>query len=458
MKDNQIKKLIEAMEKGDNKAFEKLYQETSKTVYFICLSLLGNEQDAQDIMQEVYITAFNKVSQLQDKEKFKPWINQIAVNKCKNQLVKNTPMPMDPEDFASMPLEQGEIFLPEEYIIDKEKRKIIMDIMRSCLSDIQYKTVILFYFNGLSVNEIAEIMECNTGTVTNRLCVARGKLKQGILSYEGANDYKLHASAGIPLLASILAAEAVGLQVPNIFPSIMSVLSNGAAAGVGYAISGVAEAAAEGVAGASGATAGAVGTSVVKATTGIALKAKIAIAVAATVVVGGGTAVVIHNQSKEEPKDVVQYEVLAPRTADELRDYFVEEYGFVQQHNFELIDKKEPMMDYSLVLENENGGLRIDIEYFVEGNKVHNVQLWNYDREGKNNHDAFVEMSSIFIDNSEEKEQLNKLIETNSTEKQRIGNEVYYMDFPDGGGYDKFVNGFSEAVKHTYILVIIVDW
>ncbi|MBQ8166495.1 MAG: hypothetical protein IJZ96_05590, partial [Lachnospiraceae bacterium] len=55
MKDKQIKKLVEAMEKGDNKAFEKLYEETSKTVYFICLSFLGNEQDAQDVMQEVYI-------------------------------------------------------------------------------------------------------------------------------------------------------------------------------------------------------------------------------------------------------------------------------------------------------------------------------------------------------------------------------------------------------------------
>lgn len=460
MKDKQIKKLVEAMENGDNKAFEKLYNETSRTVYFICLSFLNNEQDAQDVMQEVYITAYNKVSQLQDKDKFVPWINQIAVNRCKNQLLKNTPMPMDPEDFVQMPVEPGEIFLPEDYIVDKEKRKIIMDIMRSCLSDIQYKTVILFYFNGLTINEIAEIMECPPGTVTYRLSVARGKLKQGILYYEGANDYRLHASAGIPFLASILAAEAVGLQVPNIFPSIMSVITNGVAVGTGYATSGVASGTATGgIAGASGATAGAVGTTVVKATAGLALKAKIAIAVAATVVVGGGAAAVaiISNQDKKEAKEIVQYDAIEPMSADELKDYFIEEYGFVYLMNYDQC-KDEPAMGHQLILENENGGIRLDIQYLVEGNKVTNIQFYNYEKKGKDNHDAHLEMCSVFLDNSDEKEQLTKLIDSYVTEEQQIGNEVYYMHLDDRDYYDPNVDGISEAVDEKYIMIIKVDW
>lgn len=460
MKDKQIKKLVEAMENGDNKAFEKLYNETSRTVYFICLSFLNNEQDAQDVMQDVYITAYNKVSQLQDKDKFVPWINQIAVNRCKNQLLKNTPMPMDPEDFVSMPIEQGEIFLPEDYIVDKEKRKIIMDIMRNCLSEIQYKTVILFYFNGLNINEIADIMECPPGTVTYRLSVARAKLKQGILYYEGANDYRLHSFTGVPFLASILAAEAVGLQVPNIFPSIMSILTNGAAAGAGYAMSGVAEATAGGVAGAGGATVGAVGTTVVKATAGLALKAKIAIAVAATVVVGGGAAAVaiISNQDKKEDKEIVQYEAVPPMSADELRDYFIEEYGFVYHLEYEMCDKDEPMMGYKLTLENETGGFRLDIQYLVEDNRVKNIQFYNYEKKGKDNHDAHLEMCSVFLDNSEEKEQLTKLIDTYVTEEQRIGNEVYDMYIDDRVYYDPNVDGISEAVDEKYIMNIKVDW
>ena len=473
MKDKQIKKLVEAMENGDNKAFEKLYNETSRTVYFICLSFLNNEQDAQDIMQEVYITAYNKVSQLQDKDKFVPWINQIAVNRCKNQLLKNTPMPMDPEDFVQMPVEPGEIFLPEDYIVDKEKRKIIMDIMRSCLSEIQYKTVILFYFNGLSINEIADIMECPPGTVTYRLSVARAKLKQGILYYEGANDYRLHSFTGVPFLASILAAEAVGLQVPNVFPSIMNLLANGAVAGTGYAMSGVAGgiagetsgvagasgATTGGIAGASGATAGAVGTTVVKATAGLALKAKIAIAVAATVVVGGGAATVaiISNQDKKEAKEIVQYDAIEPMSADELKDYFIEEYGFVYLMNYDQC-KDEPAMGHELILENENGGIRLDIQYLVEGNKVTNIQFYNYEKKGKDNHDAHLEMCSVFLDNSDEKEQLTKLIDSYVTEEQQIGNEVYYMHLDDRDYYDPNVDGISEAVDEKYIMIIKVDW
>jgi len=470
MKNKQINKLVEAMVQGDNKAFEKLYKETSRTVYFICLSFLNNEQDAQDVMQGVYITVYNKISQLQDKEKFVPWINQIAVNKCKNQLLKNTPMPMDPEDYEQMPVEPGEIFLPEDYIVDKEKRKIIMDIMSSSLSDIQYRTVILFYFNNLGINEIAEIMECPPGTVSYRLSVARGKLKQGILNYETANDYKLHASAGIPLLASILAAEAVGLQVPNIFPSIMSIITNGAMAGAGYAMSGVAAATVEatgsagtvagGTAGVSGVTAGVVGTTTAKVAAGLALKAKIAIAVAATVVIGGGAvAVGLHKLNKEEPKEIVEYEVFVPNSADELRDYFVEEHGFFEVINAKLSDEGEiPMMGYHLTRENENGGLRIEITYYVEGNKIRDVQIWNYEREGKSNRDDFVDMSTVFINNSEEKEQLLELIENDSTEKQQIGDETYYMRFYEGAYYDKFANGFSAPVAHKYLLAIIVDW
>lgn len=489
MKDKQIKKLVEAMEQGDNKAFERLYNETSRTVYFICLSFLNNEQDAQDVMQEVYITAYNKISQLQDKDKFVPWINQIAVNKCKNQLLKNTPMPMDPEDFVQMPVEEGEIFLPEDYIVDKEKRKIIMDIMRSCLSDIQYKTVILFYFNGLGINEIAEIMECPPGTVSYRLSVARGKLKQGILYYEGANDYRLHASAGIPFLASILAAEAVGLQVPNIFAGIMSVITNGAMAGAGYAMSGmvssvtgtygatstvVGEAAVSSVNVATGgvaATGGTVGSaSVIGGTTakatavaakaGLALKTKIAIAVASTVVVGAGAVVVINSQNKktEPSKNIEQYEAIEPMSADELRDYFVEEYGFVQQFNYTMDNKDEPMMGHQLTLENENGGFRIDIQYYVEGNRVKYIQIYNFQKKGKDNVEEYIEMCSFLIDNSGEKEQLTKLIQNYVKDEKQIGNEKYKL-YPDGDvKYDAFQHGFSEEVDKKSILAITVDW
>ncbi len=225
MDEQYIAQLVYNLQCGDQQAFEELYNQTNKMVYFICKNLLNNEEDAKDVMQDVYITAYYKIGQLNDQSKFQEWINQIAVNKCKNHLAKNKPVLMAPEEFNDTILEENELFLPEEYIIEKEKRKIIMNIMRKSLSDIQYNTVILYYFNGLSVYEIADIMECPPGTVTYRLSVARAKIKEGVLLYENKTEDKLYSVAAIPFLVSLFAAEASGLIVPNVLTEIMTALN-----------------------------------------------------------------------------------------------------------------------------------------------------------------------------------------------------------------------------------------
>ena len=234
MEQKEIAKLVEKLQNGDKQAFETLYQETSKTVYFICISFLNNEEDAKDVMQETYITAYQKLEQLQDKEKFAAWISQIAVNKCKKILLKNSPTLMEPESMTNLATESNESFLPEEYITQKSKRKIVMDIMRKKLSDIQYQTVILFYFNDLSIEEIADIMECPPGTVKYRLSVSRAKIKEGVLEYENESKDKLYSFAPIPFLAGLLAMEAENIEAPDVWSNIMQsldVLHGGIVAG-----------------------------------------------------------------------------------------------------------------------------------------------------------------------------------------------------------------------------------
>ena len=224
MEQKEIAKLVEKLQNGDTQAFETLYQETSKTVYFICVSFLNNEEDAKDVMQDTYITAYQKLEQLQDKEKFTAWISQIAVNKCKKILLKNSPTLMEPENMTNLATEKNESFLPEEYITQKSKRKIVMDIMRKKLSDIQYQTVILFYFNDLSIEEIADIMECPPGTVKYRLSVSRAKIKEGVLEYENESKDKLYSFSPIPFLAGLLAMEAEHIEAPNVWENIMQSL------------------------------------------------------------------------------------------------------------------------------------------------------------------------------------------------------------------------------------------
>lgn len=227
---NEIEHLAGMAAKGDSSAFEALYQQTCQSVYFTCLSFLKNEQDALDVTQEVYLTALEQMSTLNDRSKFVPWLHRIAVNKCKNVLIKKKPVLMDYEDMENLQTEENDNFLPEEYAINQAKRKIVMDIMEKSLSDTLYQTVIMYYFNGMSVTEIAEISNCPVGTVTYRLSVARAKIKEGVLRYENRNDDKLYAVAGVPLLTSVLVAEMQGLSVPNILPNIMGAATKGTVA------------------------------------------------------------------------------------------------------------------------------------------------------------------------------------------------------------------------------------
>ncbi len=219
---SDIEKYVEDAINGDSEAFARLYELSKRQVYFTCLKFLKNEDDAQDITQEVYITVMKKLPTLADKASFQPWVNRIAVNKCKNYLKARRDVSLDEmRDEGNYPEIPDDDLLPEDYVLNAAKRKIVMDIMESVLSDIQYQTVIMFYFNNLSVAEIAEITEAPVGTVTYRLNVARAKIKKGVLEYEEKNKDRLHAIVPIlPFLTRLFNAEAESIEVPYLMPEI----------------------------------------------------------------------------------------------------------------------------------------------------------------------------------------------------------------------------------------------
>lgn len=219
---NDMNDLVTRAVNGDAYSFELLYQQSYRVVYFTCVSFLKNEQDALDITQDVYLTAFQYLSMLEDRSKFMPWLTRIAVNKCKNYLNQKRPVPMDEETLANLMTEENENFLPEEYVTNHAKRRLVMDIMQNCLSETLYQTVILYYFDYLSVAEIAEFMECPVGTVTYRLSVARAKIKAGVQQYEKQNDDKLYSVAVVPFLTSLLMYEMQNMYIPYAAPTFLS--------------------------------------------------------------------------------------------------------------------------------------------------------------------------------------------------------------------------------------------
>lgn len=301
MEKDDIKKLVLQAAQGNKAAFGALYEETGRTVYFSCLKLLGDPQLAEDITQETYLTALQKLGTLAQPENFPAWVNRIGINLCKMHFRNNSA----PEDNSEEIIEEipDEGLIPEEYVSNDAKRKIIMDIIDTVLTEEQRRSVILYYFDMLTVPEIAEVMNCTTGTVTSRLSAARKKIKEAVLIYEENNNDRLHAVVPVFILSKLLNKEASNTVLPK-----LTVFTGSASA---------ANAVPDSV----------TSTKTISGGKGMfsTVKAKVIAGVVALAVVGGGiTAVVLANRDKtadaDKPNTAVQTDAQGEVNEQEIED------------------------------------------------------------------------------------------------------------------------------------------
>lgn len=269
----KIKELVSSAKSGNKKSFDKLYELTHNDVWYNCLSLLKDEENAKDIMQETYITAFLKLDTLKDEEKFCGWVTTIAVNLCKKKLKGKVEYQIDDEVLITK-TETDELMLPEEYINKAEKRKVLLQIIEDTLSFNQYQVVLMFYFNELSIAEIAQALEISEGTVKSRLNSSRAKMKTAIEDYENKSGDKLHGVVVVPFFTTIFKEEAKSLAVPNITIK----LPNGQT---------LATSATKGIATGAKSTV----SSIVKATANATVKAKVIAVVCGATILAGTSAV-----------------------------------------------------------------------------------------------------------------------------------------------------------------------
>lgn len=301
MEKEKIRRLVLQARQGDRAAFGELYEETGRSVYFNCLKLLGNTQQAEDITQDTFMKALEKLDSLKEPENFSAWVNRIAINNCKMYFRKNPRIAEEESEKIIDDTPDSEL-IPDDYADSEEKRRIIMNIIDTTLTDEQRQTIILYYFDMMSVAEIAEIMECSVGTVTSRLSAARKKIREAVLIYEKKNNDRLHAVMPIPVLSKIFMQECQHLKLPE-----LSVFSNTAAA--------------EDIVPDKNTTISKSGGKGMFST----VKAKVIAGVVALAVVGGGiTAVVLANRDKtadaDKPNTVVQTDAQREVNEQEIED------------------------------------------------------------------------------------------------------------------------------------------
>lgn len=206
-----IASAVKAAQNGEEAGFSFLYRATWRDKYYIALKYMGNDADAQDVLQEAYAKAFRKLDALEDPEKFPAWLGRIVANTAKNALEKKRPTPfteLEWEEDGSSPvddLEEDAVEAqPELAISRKETKELVRELIGS-LSDEQRICVLLFYLEGQSVREIAEALDCSENTVKSRLNYGRKAIRKQVEQLQ-KRGYLLGA-APMPLLLRLLRNE-----------------------------------------------------------------------------------------------------------------------------------------------------------------------------------------------------------------------------------------------------------
>ena len=200
---SDVLKAVEQLKAGDEEGFNNLYFSTYNFVYSRARYILNDEDEALDLVQEVYMALYNDIGSLKDDSKIYSWIGAVTFRQAMKIFRKNKRQVLLSEEAEGMfDRIQDDELTPEEGVMDTQD----VDVIQGCISKLspEQKAVILaYYFDGLKVDEIAAIMEISEGTVKSRLYLARKNLKKLILDQEEKQGYRLHVF-GAPALIFVL--------------------------------------------------------------------------------------------------------------------------------------------------------------------------------------------------------------------------------------------------------------
>lgn len=266
---------------GNKDAFAQLYTETLDYTYRIVRLFIASEQDAEDMVQNVYLKVLEKADTLKNPDCFYTWLRRVTENECKNHLKKHKPVLWSgtQEDFDSSINSERDIVSTEVSVETDEVNKMLFEAIETLPQEKQV-CLQLFYFEGADIAEIASALGIPQGTVKTRLFVSRKKLEKE-LKKSGVGKDVFYSVGIIPLIASAFAWHSSKVHAPAALASKASAIASGAAAPTAAA-AGVTVASAAGV------------------TAGVVLPKIAAVVTAAAVATGGGAAVKTYVEHKKD--------------------------------------------------------------------------------------------------------------------------------------------------------------
>ena len=157
--------LVSKAKKHDKDAFQQLMEKHEKAMYQVAKSILKNDDDAADAMQETILTCWEKIDTLKKDRYFKTWLIRILINHC-NAVFRQRMRSIE---------EDG---IPEAWDQEEGYSNVEWESFLNCLDEKYRVLIMLYYVQGFKTREIADILQINENTVRGRLVTARNKLKE----------------------------------------------------------------------------------------------------------------------------------------------------------------------------------------------------------------------------------------------------------------------------------------
>ncbi len=173
--------LVSALQKGDRRAFERLVRLHQHQVYALCLRMLGNPPEAEDVAQDVFLSVFRSILTFRGECLLSTWLYRITRNRCLNHIKSSRrhraprEQPLDEE--TCQPAEGDDAELPEQLMARKERKTLVEEEIAQ-LSEEHRELLVLRDIEQLEYEQIQEITGLPMGTIKSRLHRARMELSR----------------------------------------------------------------------------------------------------------------------------------------------------------------------------------------------------------------------------------------------------------------------------------------
>jgi RNA polymerase sigma-70 factor (ECF subfamily) len=168
--------LILKSQEGDRRAQNELFKLYAEAMYNICRRMMGNEDDAKDVLQDSFVHAFTKIKSLRNVETFSAWMKRIVINHCINTLKK--------KNIQTRELDcEGEITAADPISIDQETKLQVQKVLNAIdkISDGCKAVLNLYLFEGYDHSEIADILSISVSASKAQYCKAKAKVRKLLL-------------------------------------------------------------------------------------------------------------------------------------------------------------------------------------------------------------------------------------------------------------------------------------